>query len=159
MKKFVFTLKKMREYKNQMLEGEKGYLMSLYSEYNQLEQRYNDLTNEMKEVCLASSEAMKTGISVREIQVYEMKKASIRREQTQIRIQMNVMESSIEKQRRIVVKMSQEVSGLDKLEEKQRAEYQYIANKENEQMIEEFISFKMTKADSGSQGKLDELQY
>lgn len=95
MKKFVFTLKKMREYKNQMLEGEKGYLMSLYSEYNQLEQRYNDLTNEMKEVCLASSEAMKTGISVREIQVYEMKKASIRREQTQIRIQMNVMELSL----------------------------------------------------------------
>ena len=50
-----------------------------------------------------------------------MKKASMRREQAQLRIQMNVMESSIEKQRKVVVQMSQEVSGLDKLEEKQRA--------------------------------------
>mgnify|MGYP003294369523 CR=1 FL=1 len=145
MKKFNFTLKKMREYKKQMLEGEKGYLMSLYSEFNQLEQRYDDLNNEMRTVCLEASEAMKSGISVRDIQVFEMKKASIRREQGQLRIQMNVMESSIEKQRRVVVKMSQEVSGLDKLEEKQKAEYNYLANKENEQTIEEFISFKMSK--------------
>lgn len=152
MKKFNFTLKKMREYKSQILEGEKGYLMSLYSEYNQLEQRHNDLNDEMKNVCLESSEAMRSGISVREIQVFEMKKASIRREQAQLRIQMNVMESSIEKQRRIVVKMSQEVSGLDKLEEKQRAEYDYQVNKENEQIIEEFLSFKMSR---GSEDTFD----
>ena len=145
MKKFNFTLQKMREYKKQILEGEKGYLMSLYSEYNQLEQRYDDLNTEMRGVCLAASEDMKKGISVREIQVYEIKKSSIRREQTQLRIQMNVMESSIEKQRRIVVRMSQEVSGLDKLEEKQRAEYNYLVNKENEQVIEEFLSFKMSR--------------
>ena len=145
MKKFNFTLQKMREYKKQILEGEKGYLMSLYSEYNQLEQRYDDLNTEMRDVCLAASEDMKKGISVREIQVYEIKKSSIRREQTQLRIQMNVMESSIEKQRRLVVRMSQEVSGLDKLEEKQRAEYNYLVNKENEQVIEEFLSFKMSR--------------
>ena len=145
MKKFNFTLKKMREYKKQILEGEKGYLLTLYSEYNTLEQRYDGLNEEMKKVCLEASEAMKSGISVRDIQVFEMKKASIRREQAQLRIQMNVMESSIEKQRRVVVNMSQEVSGLDKLEEKQRAEYNYLVNKENEQLIEEFISFKMSK--------------
>lgn len=145
MKKFNFTLKKMREYKKQILEGEKGALMSLYSEYNSLEQRYDDLNNEMRDVCLEASESMKSGISVREIQVYEIKKASIRREQNQLRIQMNVMESSIEKQRRVVVAMSQEVSGLDKLEEKQRMEYNYLVNKENEQIIEEFLSFKMSK--------------
>ena len=150
MKKFNFTLKKMREYKKQILEGEKGALMSLYSEYNSLEQRYEDLNTEMKNVCLEASENMKSGISVREIQVYEIKKASIRREQNQLRIQMNIMESSIEKQRRIVVAMSQEVSGLDKLEEKQRMEYNYLVNKENEQIIEEFLSFKMSKGSDDS---------
>jgi len=150
MKKFNFTLKKMREYKKQILEGEKGALMSLYSEYNSLEQRYDDLNNEMRDVCLEASENMKSGISVREIQVYEIKKASIRREQNQLRIQMNIMESSIEKQCRIVVAMSQEVSGLDKLEEKQRMEYNYLVNKENEQIIEEFLSFKMSKGSGDS---------
>ncbi|MCQ2465548.1 MAG: flagellar export protein FliJ [Oscillospiraceae bacterium] len=150
MKKFNFTLKKMRDYKRQILEGEKGYLLTLYSEYNSLEKRYDDLNTEMRNVCLEASEAMKSGISVREIQVYEMKKASIRREQAQLRIQMNVMESSVEKQRKVVVSMSQEISGLDKLEEKQRAEYNYLANKESEQMIEEFLSFKMSKGSDES---------
>ena len=73
-------------------------------------------------------------------------------EQAQLRIQMNVMESSIEKQRKVVVQMSQEVSGLDKLEEKQRAEYNYLVNKESEQSIEEFLSFKMSK---GSEDRVD----
>ncbi|MBE6852491.1 MAG: hypothetical protein E7505_03315 [Ruminococcus sp.] len=150
MKKFNFTLKRMRDYKNQILEGEKGYLLSLYSEYNQLESRYNDLNNEMKNVCLESSDALKNGISVRDIQVFEMKKSSIRREQSQLRIQMNVMESSIERQRRVVVRLSQEVSGLDKLEEKQRAEYDYLVTKENEQIIEEFLSFKISKGSDES---------
>lgn len=150
MKKFNFTLKRMRDYKNQILEGEKGYLLSLYSEYNQLESRYNDLNNEMKNVCLESSDALKNGISVRDIQIFEMKKSSIRREQSQLRIQMNVMESSIERQRRVVVRLSQEVSGLDKLEEKQRAEYDYLVTKENEQIIEEFLSFKMSKGSDES---------
>ena len=145
MKKFTFTLQKMREYKKQILEGEKGYLLTLYSEYNALEQRYNDLNDDMRRVCIEASEQMKTGIGVRDIQVYEMKKASMRREQAQLKIQMNVMESSIEKQRKVVVQMSQEVSGLDKLEEKQRAEYNYLVNKESEQSIEEFLSFKMSK--------------
>jgi hypothetical protein len=63
---------------------------------------------------------------------------------------MNVMESSIERQRRVVVRLSQEVSGLDKLEEKQRAEYDYLVTKENEQIIEEFLSFKMSKGSDES---------
>ena len=37
------------------------------------------------------------------------------------------------------------MTGYDKLEEKQRAEYNYLVNKENEQVIEEFLSFKMSR--------------
>lgn len=135
----------MRDYKRQILEREKGYLMALYSEYNALEQRYNDLNNEMRNVCFSSQNELKQGTSVRDIQIHEMKKHSIRQEQAQLRIQMNVMESTIEKQRRVVVKASQEISGLDKLEEKQREEYNHIIEKENELVIEEFLSFKMSK--------------
>ncbi|MBE6841612.1 MAG: hypothetical protein E7510_02140 [Ruminococcus sp.] len=145
MKKFQFSLKKMRDYKRQLLEREKGYLLSLYSEYNLLEERYNTLTDDMRKLCLSSENDMKRGISVREIQIYELKKTSIRDEQAQLRIQMNVMEGSIEKQRKVVIKYSQEISGLDKLEEKQRSEYMYILGKESERDIEEFLSFKLTK--------------
>ncbi len=145
MKKFQFSLKKMRDYKRQILEREKGYLMTLYTEYNQLEERHDMLGEDMRNLCLMSENDMRKGISVREIQLYEMKKNAIRQEQAQIRIQMNVLESNIEKQRRVVIKSSQEVSGLDKLEEKQREEYMYVMGKENERDIEEFISYKLIK--------------
>ncbi len=145
MKKFEFTLTKMRDYKRQILEREKGYLLSLYSEYNQLEQRYKDLSQEYTDICRSSDSDMKKGISVKEIHIYEMKKDAVRQEQKQIQIQERVLESSIEKQRKAVVKISQEVSGLDKLEEKQLQEYTYLCGKENEQIIEEFISFRLTR--------------
>lgn len=145
MKKFEFTLNKMRDYKRQILEREKGYLLSLYAEYHQLEQRYKDLSEEFIDICHSSDNDMKKGISVREIHIYEMKKDAVRQEQKQIQIQERVIESSIEKQRKVVVRISQEVSGLDKLEEKQLQEYTYLCDKEREQIIEEFISFKLTK--------------
>ena len=50
----------------------------------------------------------------------------------------------IEKQRRRVVALSQDVSGLDKLKEEQKNEYNHMLAKENETSIEEFLSFKMT---------------
>ena len=145
MKKFEFTLNRMRDYKRQILEREKGYLLSLYSEYNQLEQRYKDLSEEFIEICRCSDNDMKKGISVKEIHIYEMKKYAVRQEQKQIQIQERVIESSIEKQRKVVVRISQEVSGLDKLEEKQLQEYTYLCDKESEQIIEEFISFRLTR--------------
>ncbi len=145
MKKFIFPLKKMRDYKRQMKEREKNYLLSLYSEYNELEARYNELNDEIRALCLSSDNDMRVGISVREIQIYEMKKEAVRREQSQLRIQMDVLDSLIEKQRKVVVKISQEVSGLDKLEENQKSEYLYLLDRENERVIEEFLSFKLIK--------------
>ena len=50
----------------------------------------------------------------------------------------------IEKQRRNVVRLSQEVSGLDKLEDQQLEEYKKLLAKENETSVEEFLSFKMS---------------
>jgi len=144
-KKFKFTLDKMREYKRQILEREKGYLLGLYSEFNSLEQRYNDLSEDYKNLCFSSENDMKKGISVREIHIYEMKKRAVKTEQEQILIQKRVLENSIEKQRKVVVRISQEVSGLDKLEENQKQEYMYMLEQENQRIVEEFLSFRLKK--------------
>lgn len=75
---------------------------------------------------------------------YSMQMDGVKREQTQVRYQINLTDMKIEKQRRNVVRLSQEVSGLDKLEDQQLEEYKKLLAKENETSVEEFLSFKMS---------------
>ncbi|MDR1674266.1 MAG: hypothetical protein LBR54_02310 [Oscillospiraceae bacterium] len=143
MKKFKFPLKKMRDYKEQLLENEKGTLMKLiadrdeaYARMNELKASFNMLNNEL-------GEKIKVGIAVMQIKIYEYRKDNIRSDQEQTQIRINIIEGAIERQRRVVVLLNQEISGLNKLEEKQRAEYDAAVMKENENMISEFIVQKL----------------
>ena len=53
------------------------------------------------------------------------------------------MERMVERQTQVVLEAQQEVSGLDKLEEKQREEYQHELMRADEQTIAEYISTKL----------------
>lgn len=144
MKKFNFSLQKMYDYKKQILESEKNILMSLRREKNEYEARILELDSKMDEVREKSNEEMHKGTVASKLMFYSMQMDGIKREKTQIKYQINITDMKIEKQRRKVVALSQDVSGLEKLEEEQRTEYNHLAAKENEASIEEFISFKLT---------------
>jgi hypothetical protein len=57
------------------------------------------------------------------------------------------LDTYIERQRKVVMKLSQELTGYDKLEEKQFSVYNQKLAKETETLIEEFVSFKSASAD------------
>ena len=57
-------------------------------------------------------------------------------------------EARVEAQIKVVVAASQEVSGLDKLEEKQLEEYRYLEAKEMQEEILEMVAKKSTEEDS-----------
>ena len=59
--------------------------------------------------------------------------------------QVYILDGAIERQRRVVLGLSQEVSGLEKLEEKQREEHERLLAKENELIISEFIASKFIR--------------
>lgn len=144
MKKFVFSMQKMRDYKKQILESEKNNLMALRREKNELEEKMEQLENIMEELRKGSNDEIAKGTTASRLMFYSMQMDGVKRDQTQTTYQINFAEMKIEKQRRKVVKLSQELSGLDKLEEQQREEYRKLEAKENETAIEEFLSFKMT---------------
>ncbi|MGN1480974.1 flagellar FliJ family protein [Porcipelethomonas sp.] len=144
MKKFVFSMQKMYDYKKQIMESEKNILMSLRREKNEYEQRLEDLTVTMDDIRHQSLEEVSKGTTASKLMFYSMQMDGIKREQTEVKYQINLTEMKIEKQRRKVVALSQDVSGLEKLETEQRDEYNHLATKENENSIEEFLSFKMT---------------
>ncbi|MBE6844132.1 MAG: hypothetical protein E7508_00265 [Ruminococcus sp.] len=144
MKKFTFSLQKMYDYKKQILESEKNVLMALRREKNEYEKRIEELDVIMDEVREKSNEEVAKGTTASKLMFYSMQMDGIKREQTQITYQINLMDMKIEKQRRKVVTLSQDVFGLEKLREEQKAEYDHQAIKENEASIEEFLSFKLT---------------
>lgn len=144
MKKFVFTMQKMRDYKKQILESEKNKLMTLRKEQYTMENRISELDENMLSLGKRQTEAMLAGTKSSDLILFNMQKDGIRREKIQLSYQLNILLMTIERQRKAVVKISQEVSGLDKLEEQQREEYNKLAAKESQNAIEEFLSFKLS---------------
>jgi flagellar FliJ protein len=57
-------------------------------------------------------------------------------------------EARVDAQIKVVVSASQEVSGLDKLEEKQLEEYRYLEAKEMQEEILEMVAKKSAEEDS-----------
>ena len=144
MKKFAFTLQKMYDYKKQILESEKNQLMALRREKIEMENRIEQLSQLMDEIRLKSQDEVMKGTTASRLMFYSMQMDGIKREQTQITYQIGLMDMRIEKQRRKVVAVSQDVSGLEKLRDEQRSEYNHLAVKENENAIEEFLSYKLS---------------
>jgi len=139
MKKFQFTLEKLRDYKGQLFENEKGKLMKLIAERDACLARIDALEQDFLRLHGELSEKMKSGINARHVQLFEFRKNNVREEQAQMRVQVNILEGAIERQRRVVVALSQEIESLNKLEEKKLEEYNDKVNKENEMLISEFI--------------------
>ena len=147
MKKYRFSLEKLRSYKRQMMEREKNKLMSLRNERNRTEEKLHQLERDLVSAQKRFQLEMVQGVSAMHIQLFQMQKDANLLEQHDLRVALRTMDATIERQRRLVVRASQEVSGLDKLEADQREEYQKQEAKESETMIEEFLSFQMLGAD------------
>lgn len=145
MKKFNFSLSRMLDYKDQVLEKEKGSLSQLRGQKNKLELEIENLEDEFSNCDLRMKEETLKGTSVLTLQSYNYMMESIRREVERLTQQCKVLDVAIEKQMKVVVKASQEVSGLDKLKEKQLEEYNHMLAKNDELMISEFISSKLIR--------------
>lgn len=147
MKKFVFSMQKMRDYKKQILESEKNILLGLRREKLVYEEKMNMLERTMTDLRNSSNHDIANGTTASKLMFYSMQMDGVKREQTQVKYQINLMDMKIEKQRRNVVRLSQELSGLDKLENQQLEDYKKLLAKENETSVQEFLSFKMTSED------------
>ncbi len=141
MKNYVFSLKKIRDYKEQMLNKEKNTLLGLRNEKMGLEQQKEHLFDELKSITAKYNADMARGTTVMKLKLFQYSRESIVREQQELDKQMKFLDTYIERQRKVVVKLSQELTGYDKLEEKQFTEYTKKAAKETENFIEEFVSF------------------
>ncbi|MCL1904095.1 MAG: flagellar FliJ family protein [Oscillospiraceae bacterium] len=140
MKKFKFSLDKLQNYKEQVLESEKnalgilrGELRDLNIELDGLLHLINLKSDELEHMMIKSVTPANFAASKRFITFKQQEVHALRR-------RIAAKEDEIAAQLEVVVESNKEVNTLEKLEERQLEEYNYAALKEEELFIDEFVS-------------------
>ena len=137
MKRFEFSLNKLKGYKQQVLDREKNDLAHLrrqqhIDEKNALEEK---LRKSNEEFCVKSAQ----GMSILQVTTFKGYHHSLSQQIKELEASIEKMEVRVQKQLGVVIEATKEVSSLDKLEEKQLEEYNFKVAKADEQFIAEYV--------------------
>ena len=149
MKKFVFSLDHMRDYKELVLDEERGVLSHLNAKRNALQQQIDALQQRFRELSVELKTAQQQGTTIQKIRSYGVQLENIRLQLADLRVLLLAAEQEVEKQMAVVLAANQEVSKLDKLYDKQYEVYAQEAKKAQEQEVEELISMEIGRENVG----------
>lgn len=140
MKNFRFSLETVLGYKQQMLDALQGEHAAALAAERQQEELLRATEEEYRAYGREFSERRAAGILAAEIQQYESGlhylEGKIRRETERL----HELKLKTEQARERMVEAKKETASLEKLKEKKKDDYQKEAAKNEERMIDEFIS-------------------
>ena len=146
MKRCEFSLSHMRDYKERLLDEELGTLQRLKNERDVIEERIGLLTEEFRALSEKSREEQEKGTTINEIRKIAAQLDNIRMQLEDLRKRLATAEQKVERQMKVVLAANQEVSKLDKLEERQLEEYRHQVNKAEEDRVDEFVAQSLCRA-------------
>lgn len=147
MKKFSFTLQKLLDFKQQLLQKEKNHLAELRMRRDELIAEKEQTEATMLAANVKFRELMKTGLTTSGIVMHKQYMNDLNLRIKELVGLIEAADGRVEKQLAVVISATQEVSTLEKLEEKQLEEYTAAAQKEEEKFIEEFVNNASYRAD------------
>lgn len=140
MKKFRFTLAKVLSFHEQELDIKKQELAALQASLRSLDQEIQRLKIELVSSNQEMARCMVSGLNACDIAVYKTYFRTLEQKIQQLLQQREDMLKQVEEKKASVVQSNQEISGLEKLRDKQLTIYQVACRKQEELEIEEFIS-------------------
>lgn len=140
MKKFSFSLARMLNYQEQILEKEKGTMGRLIAERDEMEARQGVILEQMDQIHGEMDREIQKGTTIYQINVFTAVIKSGKTQMEELKKHILVRNSEIERQRQVVIEASREVKKLEKLKEKQLEEYRHSEQKEQEESISEHVS-------------------
>ncbi|MBQ7782459.1 MAG: flagellar export protein FliJ [Oscillospiraceae bacterium] len=152
MKKFKFTLDKLLDYKDQILEKEKNSLASLHADKNEALRLRDELAREMKEAQDDFNYRATKGISAMDMFIFKEHHNTLRLRIEDTDKSIKNIELAIERQTGVVAEASKDVKSLEKLEEKQLEAYNFKAAKAEEAFIEEYVNGAAVRASMAEAG-------
>ena len=151
MKPFVFSLERMRDYKNQVLDTEKNTLGVLMKRLADIEEKIRLCTIFRHEKQEEMREKQMQGMTMREMDECKFYIENTRCQLEDLEEEREQAAIEVEVQRQVVLKASQDVSSLDKLEERQLEEYHFLEARDNEKTIQEHVITQLVYAKDGVQ--------
>lgn len=143
MKKFVFSLQKVLEIKEQLLENMKIELTNLNHEYNSIELFIKGLKVKFMDIDNEYVEKTYKSISVGEMSYYKMLCQSILIHIENKENEKEIVLKKIAVKRQEIISMNIEIASLTKLKEKELEKYNKECLRKEEIFIEEFVSNKI----------------
>ena len=129
-----------KKYNDQMLDSEKSVLGRLRAELAEMQAELDAKTAEYELSIDKLNELVRGGTTAMRLSLHKKYVSSLQQDIYRIKGRMAQKRDEVEQQLQRVIDATKEVSKLEKLEEKQLEEYRYAAQKEQEQIIEEFVS-------------------
>ena len=139
MKKFQFSLDRIKQYRMQVEEMEKNDLAALRAELALLREQEQDIIASIAAKTDELRKMFKKGVFPNEINVANRFLTSRKQDLEMKRQEIAAKNREIEKKLEEVLEATKEVKKLEKLEEHQLEEYRRLETKENENFLEEFF--------------------
>lgn len=140
MKQFRFSLARIQRYKQQLLDAEKNQLAALQRQMAELNDRLERLEQDRARRLAALQRRQIQGLFAAELQKERFLLENAQVQMQQLRAERVTLQSRIDRQMETVVAASREVKSIDKLRDKQRAEYEQEAARERNEEISELIT-------------------
>jgi flagellar export protein FliJ len=140
MKKFEFSLDKLKGYKEQLLDREKNSLSFINAQRRRLEEEREAAVAELRRSSSEFSDRAKVGVTIMQMNVFKSYQHSLNIRIKDIDEAVADLSERIERQLERVVAASKDVKGLEKLEERQLEIYRAAEQKADENFIAEYVN-------------------
>lgn len=140
MKKFIFSLEKVLRFHEQELDVKKQELAAIKVSLHELDLQIQQKKLELVQLNQEMSRAITVGLNARDLAVYKMYFRTAEHKIRQLEEQRADLQIKADEKQESVVQSNQEISGLEKLKDKQLNQYNDSTRKQQELEIEEFIS-------------------
>ena len=139
MKRFEFSLNKLMNYKQQVLDREKNDLAHLRRQQQQLMDEKQELEERLRSSNEEFCEKSGVGMNVIQITMFKSYHQSLTQQINDLQSSIVEMEVKVQNQLNNVIEATKEVSSLEKLEDRQLEDYKFRSAKEEERFISEYV--------------------
>lgn len=139
-KKFAFALDKVLSYKRQYENSIRNEHAAIMHEIRRQEKMFQELSNKDVEIRQQMKREQEEGCQILRIHTYENYLEYLKGEMFRVNQRIKALKVREEKKRKELIAAKTDTTSLDKLKEKKLEEYNKEVQKEQEQLVEEFVN-------------------
>ncbi|XOQ49336.1 MAG: flagellar export protein FliJ [Eubacteriales bacterium] len=140
MKKFIFSLEKVLSFKQQTLDIQKNELLQMQTKLAEIKKEINTLNSLFAETNQKMKKELQTGLNASDMSIYKAYFNTLNQKILRLVEDKSKMLEAIAQKKADIIALNSDISGLEKLRDKQLAAYLEAFRKREELAIDEFVN-------------------